>query len=304
MAEEATQTETEVAAEETPEVETPTVETPETPQHWSRTEGMGFDDDTVGWLENKGFETPQDAVTAQRALEKKLGGPSEMLQLWPESDDEEGLKAIHRRLGCPEDVEGYKVEFEEGAPIDADTLSWFKGVALSHNMTNAQVQGMALDWNTEVARIQAEQQQALEVRDQTERVELENAWGSKLDERLDYGHRALLANGLVEEDIDAIQAVIGPKKLAQWAAKMADTMGEDTIAANTTTPAFGTSKEQIKNQIDDLDAEIAADPERLAKLRVDSGEGVLKETTGKDFRKREALWAQLREVIKAEKGGI
>jgi len=258
---------------------------------------MGLDDDSVGWAENKGFENPQALVASYRELEKKMGGPPEMLQKWPEADDVEGFKSIFQRLGTPEAIEGYKVEFEEGAPIDADTLAWFKDKAFAHNMTNAQVQGMALDWNAEAARIQEEQQQALDIKNQTEETELKNSWGTKHDERLDYGHRALLAHGLTDENIDAMQVALGPKLLAEMAAKVADTMGEDAIAANTGTPAFGTTREQVQNSINELVGELNADSKRFEKFYAD--QSAPKESTGKDFRKMQQLELQLAGLIKA-----
>lgn len=290
-----TLTETDPAPEPTPDA--PTEPTPDADLHWSRREGMGFDSDTIGWLENKGFENAQAAVTSQRELEGKLGGSPEMLQKWPESDDKEGFEGIFRRLGKPEDVGGYKFEFEEGAEIDKDTLEWFKGAALSHNMTNDQAQGVMSAWNTEVARLQEEQAKALEVRDHTEQVELENQWGTKCAERLDYGHRAMLALGLEEDAINKIQDALGPKALAEFAAKMADTMGEDSIASNTDTPAFGTTKEQVQNSINELNTEIGADGERYKRFFADHS--AHKESTGKDYRKMQQLQSQLENLIKA-----
>jgi HPt (histidine-containing phosphotransfer) domain-containing protein len=269
----------------------------ETPQHWSRTEGFGFDDDTVGWLENKGFENPQAAITSQRELEKKMGGPPEMLQKWPESDDKDGFDAIYHRLGTPKDVEGYKFEFEEGAAVDPDTLTWFKKTALGRRMPNDMAQGVILDWNTEVARLQGEQQQSMEVQDQIEETELRNTWGTKYDERIDYGRRALVALGLEEEKIDSLQSALGPKVLAQMAAKIADAMGEDTIANETDTPAFGTSKEQVEASIKELADELGADKKRFDRFRADHS--APKELTDKDFRKMEQLKAQLRGLVKA-----
>ncbi len=314
MAEEATQTST---ATETPAVEsdpTPPAPTPTEPaepavpiapintlKHWSRSEGLKLDDDTIGWLENKGFENPQAAITSQRELEKKMGGSPEMLQKWPESDDKEGFEAVYRRLGKPEDVEGYKFEFEEGAAIDPDTLTWFKKTALGRHMPNDMAQGVILDWNTEVARLQAEQQQAIEVQEQIEETELRNAWGTKYDEKIDSGRRALLALGVEEEKVDSLQSVLGPKVLATMAAKIADTMGEDTIASETGTPAFGASEEAVQNQIDELMSDIMADPKRKERYFADYG--VPKEATDKDFRRAHQLWAQQRELIKARKGG-
>lgn len=298
MADDQTTTTIEPAVEdETAVAESET--TPET-QHWSRNEALKFDDDTIGWLENKGFENPQAAITSQRELETKLGGPPEMMQKWPESDDTDGFKAIYRRLGTPEDVDGYKIEFEDGAAIDPDMLTWFKESAHVQNMTNTQVQGMALAWNTEVARLKTEQQEALEVQNQIERTELKNEWGTKLEERLDFGHRALKAHGLEEETIDLMQAAIGPKILAQFAASIADTMGEDTIAAHSDTPAFGTTMEQVQNSINELTGELKADKERYDRYYVDHK--APKEATGKDFRKMRQLEAQLEGLIRAKSG--
>ena len=287
-----------VITEGTETVET-TPDTPDAPteRHWSRGEALDLDDETVGWLENKGFENVQAAITSQRELEKKMGGPPEMLQKWPESDDKEGFEGIYRRMGKPEEASKYDFKFEEGAEVDKDTLEWFKGTAFARNMTNEQAQGVMEDWNTEVARLQADQAQALEVRDKTEETELRSDWGTKYDERIDYGHRAMIALGMKEEKIDLLQEVLGPKELAQFAAKIADTMGEDSIAESTDTPAFGTTKEQVQNSINELAAEFAADTKRYDKYYADHK--VEKEATGKDFRKMKQLEVQLENLIKA-----
>ena len=304
MAEEATATTTEPVADvavDTPadvaDTADPATITPDAPQHWCRNEALGLDGDSIGWLENKGFENPQAAITSQRELEKKMGGPPEMLQKWPESDDKEGFKGIFRRLGTPENVEGYKFEFAEGEQVDKDTLEWFKGAALAHDMTNTQAQGVMTAWNAEVARLKEEEAKAIEVQEQIEQVELENQWGTKCAERLDYGHRAMLALGLKEENIDSIQSAIGPKMLAEFAAKVADTMGEDTIAANTETAAFGTTKQQIQNSINELTNEIGADTDRYNIYYADHK--APKEATGKDFRRMQLLKDQLKNLINA-----
>lgn len=308
MAEEATETTTEspaigdpVPAEATEPV-TPieSAEPSPTLQHWSRGEGMGFDDDTIGWLENKNFENPQAAITSQRELEKKMGGPPEMLQKWPESDDMEGFKAIYRRLGTPENVDGYKLEPKEGDVVDDDTLKWFKERAFERNMPNEMAQGIMLDFNIEAGRMQAEQQQALEVQNKIEDTELRIKWGTKFDERLDYGHRGLLSLGLNEEHIESMQTALGPKMLAELAAKIADTMGEDTIAANTESAAFGTTKEQIQNSINELTNELKSDKKRFDEYYEDHK--LPKKATRKDYRKMQQLEGQLRDLIKAESG--
>ena len=307
MAEEATATTTEPVADVA--VDTPAnvadtavtpdavTDTPDVPQHWSRNEALGLDGDSIGWLENKGFENAQAAITSQRELERKMGGPPEMLQKWPESDDKEGFKGIFRRLGTPENVEGYKFEFEEGTQVDKDTLEWFKGAALAHDLTNTQAQGVMKAWDTEVARLQEEQAKTIEVQEQIEKVELEHEWGTKCAERLDYGHRAMLSLGLKEENIDSIQDAIGPKMLAEFAAKVADTMGEDTIAANTETAAFGTTKQQVQNSINELTNEIGADTARYNRYYADHKAS--KEATDKDYRRMEQLKAQLKGLINA-----
>lgn len=268
------------------------------PQHWSRNEALGLDSDTVGWLENKGFDNLQATVTSQRELERKLGASNDRIQIWPESDDTEGFDAIYQRLGTPKDAEGYKIEFQEDAQVDPGTLEWFKQAGFKYRLTNEQAQGFALEWNTEVARLQTEQQEALEIQNKTEETELRNVWGTKYDERLDYGHRGLLAHGLDEDTIDKMQATLGPKALAEFAAKVADTMGEDTIAANTVTPAYGTSKEQVQTQINELNGELGADKERFKKYYAD--QSAPKESTGKDYRKMQQLEAQLEGLIKAK----
>lgn len=311
MPEEATATTTEAApAEVTPVADDPApapesavipepAATQEISEFWAHNKDLNLKSDMVGWLETKNHTDLQAALDSGRELERKMGGPPEMFQKWFESDDEEGKQAVYARLGKPENVEGYKIEFEEGAPIDADTLTWFKTQAFEHNMTNEQVQGIALAFNTETARIQTEQQDAIDVRNQTEEVELRNSLGTKYDESIDFGGRALAAHGLTDENVEAIQSIIGPKALVEFGIKVANTMGEDNIAAATGTAPTLTSEAAIQSAKDELTGELLADPERRKKFMSDSKTDTPKEATGKDFRKMQLLDKQLQSAIAA-----
>lgn len=82
---------------------------PAAPQQWyDALEGITPEE--RGWVQNKKYESPLEALRATRGMEKILGGPRERLLRLPESDDAPEWADIHKRLGRPEKPEEYGIE--------------------------------------------------------------------------------------------------------------------------------------------------------------------------------------------------
>lgn len=285
----------EVAA--APEVvdEAPTPEaTPASDDHWARQHD--FTDEQIGKIQNKGWEGPASMFESYDKLEAMRGVSEDRLLKLPEVDDADGLKAVYQKLGTPEAVEGYKVEFPEGTEIDTGMHDRFKEASLGANLT-AEQHNAVVQFQVAEASAQAEAHEtAAEQQNAADMVELKNKWGSKTEERLDYGRRAAEKMGFSEEDITAMQSVVGGVKVADHFAKLGDMLGEDSIAQGSDTPSFGTSPEQVDAEIADIMGKFLAEPELMAKhqLGLSNPKGIqIKET-----KRLEQLYKQHRSFIK------
>lgn len=84
------------------------------PQQWyDALEGITPEE--RGWVQNKKYESPLEALRATRGMEKILGGPRERLLRLPESDDAPEWGEIFGRMGRPEKPEDYGIE---GADVE------------------------------------------------------------------------------------------------------------------------------------------------------------------------------------------
>lgn len=294
MAEEATTTEPVETTE--PVVQEPTEPAPSSDEHWTRKHD--FTDDQIGIAQNKGWDGPAAMLSSYMELEKFRGADEEHILKIPAADDEDGQTAMMRRLGMPEDVEGYNFGFDDSVEIDEGLLGRYKERALKNRLPTEATKDLALFLNEETTKFQEEETAALEQQNKTDMAELKSRWGNKTEERLDYGRRAAKAMGIGDDQITGIQANLGGVATAEFFAKMADLMGEDKVAEGSGEPGFGTSREQVRANIKAKLGEIAADSDRMTKYREDSANP--KGMVGKDFLELEKLYKHEESLIKAE----
>lgn len=284
----------------TPEVvgQDPAPPTPASPEHWARGEALGFSPEQIGKIQNKGWENVGAILDSYTNAEEYMGVSADRIIKLPESDDTDGIKAMYQRLGAPEDVEGYKFEFAEGMEVDADLHGRFKETALGANLTKEQ-HDKVVEFQIAEAGAQAEAQEtAIKAQNDADIVELKLKWGSKYEERYDYAERAMRASGMTEEQVTAMQSVLGGPAVAEHFSKLADMMGEDKIAAETGSTSYGTSKEQVRAEIEEIMGKFRSDPELMRKHQEDLAQP--KGVHIKETKRLEVLRAQEKKFIEAE----
>ncbi len=115
------------------EMESGTASTVEAPGGGGESWFAGFDGDTQGWLENKGWTAAEDGlaqmVRAHRSLESMMGRDK---VVWPkDAHDKAAWAEIHRRMGVPTTWEDYGLVplGADGKPDEAADRSYADGMA-------------------------------------------------------------------------------------------------------------------------------------------------------------------------------
>lgn len=243
----------------------------------------GSDEDTVGYLKNKKWDTesPLKVLEAYRNLEKFHGVPADKILKLPVDDNPEAWGQIYNRLGRPEtpDKYGYEaIKLPEGSELDKDIVSRFDAIFHKTGVSKSQRDAVLNEYlSFEATRIKEgadklEQEKAVHIN------ALKKEWGQHFDERVQLARqafKAFLPEGLDKDVVaEAFENTIGLANAAKMFANLADKLGEDKFHddSGATDRSFGYTREQAINDLNTLKAELKADSNRLSLYN--SGKGM------------------------------
>lgn len=199
-------------------------------------------------IEAKGFKDVNDLMGSYTSLEKMLGTKTVKV---PETDAPEEWEKVWNKLGRPEAPEKYSVEGEN--------LEDFKKAAHQVGLTDKQAKGL-YDWfkglteqqQSSVMEQQKAQEAEMAAKVEAEINELKREWGAAFDENLNIAKRGAKALGWTEEEINALEATIGSKRLLESMRKIGGATLEDTAVAmdGSSLGQLVTSPQQAQMKID------------------------------------------------------
>lgn len=215
----------------------------------------GADDDTKGYLQNRGWDKVDaktaafNAAKAHREAEKLLGIPADKIVRLPkDANDVEGTAAFRAKLGVPADPKDYdfsKVKFADGTEIGTafkDTLS----AALSKanvskdgapDIASAVVKFMETAETTNAGESAAKLAIAKDA--------LKANWGNNFNANMIVAQNAFKALGMPVEAAQALEATAGYDKVMEMFRNIGARIGEDTFVRSTAPGQTGSmSKEQ------------------------------------------------------------
>lgn len=243
-------------------------------------DGMAPED--IGFIQNKKWETPADAYKSYRELEKFHGAPADKLIKLPDELTPEATRNIMTRLGLPADTKGYEVEVPDGMTVDAKLQETMTKTAHDAGILPSQFKALAGEWNKYVAEAAAAEAAAAELKGKAELAALEKEWGAAFPERNELAKRAAKAFGADEALMAQIEAKTGAAGLIKLFANIGEKLGEDKFVESKDgiSRQFGRTPEQYRADRQQLNSEISADPQRLAKYL---------EAKGPDYDKMQSL---------------
>jgi hypothetical protein len=257
---------------------TTTLAPPEQTDQPNWTEGL--DSDTVGFLQNRGWdklsanEATQEAIKAYRNAQKLTGAPPEQLLRLPKDDADLGEKqAFWRRLGAPDKPDGY--DFTGMEWDDADKTARFteaiRKTAVELNIPKEMTERLAKSFYDWGAKETSDGEAQLTIRRQGEERELYQAWGEPNSPTYRANNfivdRALEKLGIDQPKAEALRAELGLKGFAEMFHRIGQAMGEDKFVT-ADPPGSGNrmpmTREQIEARLNDLKTD-ASWRERLFK---------------------------------------
>lgn len=172
------------------------------------------------YLSKKGLKTPADLLKSYRELEKAFSSKISI----PKDGDKEALDKLYSRLGMPNDVNGFEIEF---LPEDKDLGGKFKEVCLQNNILPEQACKL-YDWfvknrNETIEKLEQDRYE----NSLRERDEITNMWGAKAHRNTEFLRRGVRLIGDDDEVVDAIEQVLGTAKMMDVFCRLGEAISED-----------------------------------------------------------------------------
>ncbi|CAB4140690.1 hypothetical protein UFOVP669_4 [uncultured Caudovirales phage] len=244
------------------------------PQGQPKSWAADFDEQTSAYVQNKGWQSPNDLLTSYRNLEKFAGGSKSLLELPGPDADESSWGQVYEKLGRPADPEQYDIKVPEGG--DPELTEFYKKAAFEIGLSTKQAQTLFSKWNETVSgKVQAmQQQQAQESEKAVENLKRE--WGQAYNQQIDAGRRAVAALGFDQEKLSDYEAKLGTADMLKLFATLGSKMGEPAFEGGERTNAtgFGLTPAAAQQQIADLrsdakfmEAYMTGSKEHVAKMK-------------------------------------
>ncbi len=256
-------TEPGAAAPETPVAPTPetTPVAPATPaevESWTK----ALPDELRGMAENKGWESPADALKSYADLEKFNGAPADqLLKLPADLNDAEAMAEIYTRLGRPDSPEGYELPSAEDIQDgQTDLTGWFADQSFAAGLTKDQAVHLVGGFAEKMDALAAEAQQAVELQSQTDIRELQREWGPEYPANMQAAKQFALSADITPDEQSAIERGMGTKKFLSWMVSMGRRIGEHSVGGREETPtgsAFGMTPAAARDRIKSLQGDDA-----------------------------------------------
>lgn len=182
-----------------------------------------LDADRRAFVDNKGWKTPDDALTGYQNLEKVLGADrAGRTVVMPKEGEDAG--EFWQKLGRPETIDGYEIKAPEGQEIDPEFAGWARDTFLAGNLTKGQADHLVEKWN-EFQQGQVQKlEEARQAQEQELQAEARKTWGADFNQMKTYADRALAK--FAGEEADGLIDGMGFKALEVFA-KVGRAMAED-----------------------------------------------------------------------------
>lgn len=191
----------------------------------------GANEDTIGYVTNKGWKAPTDIVEGYRNLEKYVGVPQDKLLRLPDWNkaDKVELDQFYNKLGRPADPKGYELPLPEGD--SGEFADWAKGIFHESGLTATQAKNIAAKWNeyqnSQAQKVNEIGQQKFQEQEST----LKREWGQAFEQEVGFAKKAAKGLGLQEAQIDALQSVLGFDGLMKMMNSIGRKLGEDNFVS-------------------------------------------------------------------------
>lgn len=187
----------------------------------------GIDAKHHGMIQNRHWENMDAVLESYSSLDKLRGVSEDQLLRLPAAEDADGFNDVYNKLGRPETPEGY--QFKKGENWSDEYESWYKQTV--HDLGLNEKQAVALQEKHDEYEAQATtaRDEQLVTEQTLAMKELGNEWGAAYDEKMQAVKVGAEKLGWSNEEVQALEKVVGTKKMMNTIAMIGESLGESTF---------------------------------------------------------------------------
>jgi hypothetical protein len=165
-----------------------------------------------------------------------VGAPPESLIRLPKEMTAEASREIYGRLGLPGEAADYKLDLPDGENKFGD---WFKGAAHKAGLPNDLANAMAQEILGHSAALDAENAENAQLKAREEETALRKEWGNAYEQNHTVAKNAAREFGVTEEQLDALEGVLGFKGVHEFFHNLGTKIGESSFKGGGGSGGFG-----------------------------------------------------------------
>jgi hypothetical protein len=218
----------------------------------------GFKDANLkAWAANKGFESPEVALSSYHSLEKLMGHDRAGRTVVLPGDDAtpEERAAFVSKLGRPDKPDGYEMP-KEG---DEAFMNWAKETFHEIGLPAKQAKALVDKWQEHVGKSVADGQQRTQAQVAADTAKLRQEWGAAFDDKIKAVDSAVAQFGLDTDSLTALRNAWGPYKAMTFFEKIGAGMGDGEYISGNASRSFNGAMTPTQAQ------------GRITELRADKG---------------------------------
>jgi hypothetical protein len=184
----------------------------------------------AGWHTKSAAEVAREATKAWKAAEKHVGVPADqILRIPKDPSDESGWKAVHTRLGAPNDAKEYdfsSVKFSDGSALEEGFVEAMRAKAFSLHLPKDAAVSMAQEVAKYLDSTKTSEKTELAGKLAAEKSALAKNWGPNFEANKFVATRAVQALGLEPEVVNTLEGVVGYAKVMEMFRSIGERIGE------------------------------------------------------------------------------
>ena len=217
----------------------------------------GFSEDDLGFVQNKGYESPEALLKAYRNLNKHMGASEKNLLRMP--DPGEPMDEVFSRLGRPEAAKDYTFTQVEGFE-GGERLERMRETAFGKGVSQEGFQSIVDEFVAgEIEQKKAEADIKLSAFNaENESMKLE--WGKDYQKKVDIADSTARAMNLSDEFRNSIRDAVGPKAAIEFLNEVGKLTGEDNINSINGEASHQSTTEQMNQEIESIKEDVKNNP--------------------------------------------
>lgn len=217
-----------------------------------------LDDDSKGYIANKGFKSPAEVLNSYRNLEKLHGaGPEKLVKLPEDMNTPEG-RALRERLGAPKEAKDYGLDkimpaADKGG--DPKLAEWAAGVFHEIGLPVRDAEKIMTRLNERnQASLTAAKENYVSMLSQGETA-LKKEWGAAYDQNINLARQGMKALELDGKEVDGLERMIGRERLFKKLKSIGAGVGEGVFVGGRPAADGALAPEQARQKLKELNGD-------------------------------------------------